>query len=648
MSRNSVIDYLSCILFRLCAPIIRAVPVTLRLFLGRRLGDLFYYFDFKHKSIAYANIKTAFGTRFSPQRLSYLTKESYRSFGQNLIEIFSIPLVNKDYINRYIKFEGLPHITEGVKKGKGVILLAVHAGSWEFSNIICANLGFPLNLFIRNQRHPRLNALLNTYRKQSGTKLIEKRSQMRELIKVLKNNEVLGITVDQGSKDGILVNFLGKEASFSTGAIKLALNYDAVLIPAFYTRQKGPYIKIFIEHPFQLKKTGNKSQDIRQNLQGVVHIFERYILKYPQEYMWSYKIWKRSKEKNILILSDGKTGHLRQAQSLVKIVNRYFQDKGIGSKIDTLEVKFKNKFSRIALLLSSCFSGKYHCQGCLWCLKAFLEEETYKSLLALKPDVVISCGSAIAPVNFVISRENLAKSLVILRPSVLSTKRFDLVVMPQHDRPPKRKNVVTTEGALNLIDEIYLKEEAEEMFQATDHKLSAADSYIGLLIGGDTKDFLLSKELISQVINQLKMSLGKWDVQILISTSRRTSGDVEDLVKEEFQEYPRCKFFVIANEKNFPFAVGSILALSKIVVVSPESISMISEAASSARYVVVFASGVNSRHDNFLNHMAKQKYIYLSRPCEISSSIDKILKEQPKIHTLEDTARVTNALKKAI
>jgi len=131
------------------------------MFLGRRLGGLLYYFDRKHKAIAYANIKTALGAKLSPQELSSLVKEFYRSFGQNLIEIFLIPLVDKAYINKYITLEGKEHIFEGFKKGKGVILLSVHAGSWEFSNVICANLGFAFNLFVRGQRYPRLNRLLN-------------------------------------------------------------------------------------------------------------------------------------------------------------------------------------------------------------------------------------------------------------------------------------------------------------------------------------------------------------------------------------------------------------------------------------------------------------------------------------------------------
>lgn len=613
--------------------------------MGGTLGELFYYFDKKRKSIVYSNIKTAFRSQLSPYQISCLTKEFYRSFGQNLIEVLFTPLINKKYINKYITIEGLDYIKEAFKKGKGVIFLGVHEGSWELSNIICANLRFPFRMFIRDQRYPRLNKLLNFYRSQKGCKLILRKNQTRQLIEALKNNESIGMTADQGGKRGTLVKFFGRDASMASGAIRLALRYDAVLLLGFYIRQGGPYVKIIIEPAFKMIRTKDEKKDIQNNLQRVINIFEKYILKYPKEYLWSYKIWKYSKEKKILILSDGKTGHLRQSWAVADITSGYLNDKGIIVNIDTIGVIFKNKFFRYALAFSSFFSGKFQCQGCLWCLKGFLKEDNYNSLISYKPDMVISCGSSIAPINFIISRENLAKSVVIMRPSVLSTKRFDLVIMPQHDRPPKRKNVIVTQGALNSICQDYLVSCKDKLSSLVGIEKKPV---IGLLLGGDTKSFHLNKRLMVDIVKGIKIALDKLDGQILITTSRRSSKEIEDLLKEEFKGYPRCKLLVIANEKNIPDTVGGILALSNIVIVSPESISMISEAASSNRYIVVFKARLNHRHNYFLNYMAGNKYIYLCQPPEIASVIDNLWRRQPAINILKDKAIVERALKRIL
>lgn len=657
MKKDSVADYLSCILFKSLGPLIRALPKSFTLFLGSKLGELCYLLDPKHRAIAYSNIKTAFGDKLSPGEILKLTKDFYRSFGKNLIEIFFIPLVNEEYIKRYISFEGLGHVNDGFKRGKGVIFVAVHEGSWELSNVLSAYLGIPFSLFVRNQRLPRLNALLNSYRSQKGCKIIQRENETRQLIKELRSNAAIGMTADQGGKEGMLVKFFGKDASMPTGAVRLALKYGCALIPVFYTRVSGPRIKAIIEPPFKLRETGSPDTDVKENLQGIIRIFEKYIRRFPQEYLWSYKIWKYAKEKKILILSDGKAGHLKQAESVARLARAVLIDKGISAAIDTVEVKFlpagrqgRKKFSRQALTFCSFFKGRYSCQGCLWCFRNFLEEAVYKRLVSLKPDIIISCGASLSAVNFVLARESLAKSIAVMRPSIFSVKRFDLVVMPRHDCPPQRKNVAITEGALNLVDENYLKEESDKLIRNSTLSVSPNSTlFIGFLIGGDAKGFHLDKNLMAGVIKQVKSACEKWNAHVLVTTSRRTSREIEILVKEEFGSYPRCNLLVIANEANTPETVGGVLGLSSLIVTTPESISMLSEAASSNRYVVTFkAAGLSRRHREFLGRLNKKGYIYLSEGANLDKAIDDIWLKRPAVNSLKDNIIVSEAIKRII
>jgi len=498
-----------------------------------------------------------------------------------------------------------------------------------------------------------------------GCKLIQRQDQTRELVRALESNQAIGLTADQGGKKGTPVKFFGKYASMPSGAIRLALKYDARLIPAFYTRVNGPYIKAFIGPPLEIKRTGNLEKDINDNLEALVEVFEKYISRYPREYLWTYKIWKYTREQNILILSDGKTGHLRQSEAISGIVKDCLKDRQISVNVNTVEIKFKNKFSRFALTVSSYLAGKYCCQGCSWCLRAFLEDGVYRKLTSIKPDIVISAGASVAPVNYVISRENLAKSITIMRPSILSTRRFDLVIMNRHDRPEgrglasfgqshsqshrpaRRKNIVAIEGALNLIDDDYLKAQGNSL-KERGVKINK-DLVLGVLMGGDTKDFHLSEDLMREISGQIKTSLEKADAEVLVTTSRRTLAAAERLLKEEFLNYQRCKLIVIANENNIPEAVGGILALSKIIVTSPESISMISEAVNSRKYVLVFNSpNLGNKHRGFLNYFAKNKYIYLVDPDNLSEKIEEIWLNRPVIHTLKDNLLVTEAIKKIL
>ena len=609
-----------------------------------------YCLDARHRSLAYSNIKVAFGRELKPRELRKLTRMFYRSFGQNIIEIFFVPLVNKKYMDRYITVEGLENAASAFKKGKGVIFLAVHAGSWELSNIIAVNLGFTFNMVVRRQsKFDSIEKIINQHRLQKGCKLIYRNNQTRQLIEALKNNEAIGLTCDQGGKLGCNVKFFGRDASLATGAIRLGMKYKASIIPVYFVRLKGQHIKLIMEPEFSLKNTGDQRKDLKDNLQEVICLFENLIIKYPQEYLWTYKIWKYSAQKQVLILNDGKPGHLRQAQALVGIIDGCLREKGLTADIEYEQVEFKNKVSAAALALCAFVSGKFSCQGCSLCMKNLLNAGSYRKLISLKPDVIVSCGSKLAAVNRMLAIENQSKSIVLMRPGFLSTKKFDLAIIPKHDNPASDKNIVVTQGALNLVNDEYLREQSEKLKESFQLSAFSFQLNIGLLIGGDTKGFILLKEKVSEVIKQIKAAAQSLDAGILVTTSRRTSKEIEMLVKEELGNSPSCKLMVIANEKNFPEAVGGLLALCSVIVTSPESISMISEAVSSKKYVLVFrAEGLSPKHIAFLENSAKNKYIYLTEPDDLGKKIEDIWANKPEVYASKDNILVKEALTKIL
>jgi len=649
MKNLFLLDYLACILFRVFGAVLRFIPVEWGFFFGRRLGDIFYYFDLKHKARCYANIKFALGENLAPKRIAKITHEFYRSFGESLIEIFLIPKVDKAYMDKYVSIEGLNNIYAGLKKGKGVILIAVHAGSWELANIICANLGFPFCLFVKDQDFPRLNELLNKYRRQKGCKIITKEGGLKQLIEAFKSNYAIGITLDQGGKTGELVSFFGRPASMSTGGIKLASKYDAPIIPVYFRRTPDHKVKVLVGEEIKLTKTQDAEADLKENLKKVTGIFEDLIRNYPKEYLWTYKIWKYSDQRNILILSDAKAGHLRQSEAVSNIVAECLEKKGIQVKVNTVEVKFKNNLSKFGLAVTNFFSGKYRCQGSLPGLKQSLSEDTYKILAHARPDIVISCGSKLAAVNFIVSRESLSRSIAILRPSILGLNKFDLVIMPRHDKAPKKKNAVVTTGALNLINEKYLKEQSDKLIQSSVPGLQSLGPYIGVLIGGDSKRFKLRKETVTELIQQLKSASQKLGADILITTSRRTPEKAQNLIKQEFKDYPRCKLMIIANEKNIPEAVGGILGLSKVIVSSPESISMLSEAVNSAKPVLVFeADGLSRKHKAFLKGLAGDQHIILSKVNDLGRKLEDAWNSKEPVNPLKDNDLVKQAIERIL
>ncbi len=633
-----MIDYLGYLALKVLGPFFRILPPECSLFIGRRLGDLVCCLDRRHRSQAYAHLKRAFGADLSPAELRLVVRKFYRSFGQNFIEMFLIPRVDASYIKKYVEIQGMENIRSAFAKGKGALMVGVHAGSWELSNVISANLEFPFYVLVRDQRYPRLASLLNHYRRQKGCRLIQRQEETRQLIRLLKDNASVGLTVDQGGKAGTRVEFLGQEASMASGAVRLALKYGAAILPCYYVRKSGPHIKVIVSPEFKILPNPNKEEEVRENLQRLVAIFEGYIREYPQEYLWTYKIWKYSRKRRILILGDGRTGHLRQSQAVAGIVRECFAEKGIDAAVETVETPVTGR-AGLLLTLSARFGGGSDR------LFALMPPDRYKMLAGSRPDVIISCGTGVAAVNRILSREFKSRSIVVMQPALLGIKGFDLALIPEHDHPVKAANVVATDGALNLVSPGYLDEQSGKLKDEIGGDPGPA---IGLLIGGDTKAFRIDPGLIGAAFAGLRSAAEALGANILVTTSRRTSGEVVDLVRKTFFGYPRCKYLVIASEKNPAHALGGILGLSQLVVTTPESISMISEAVTSRRHcVAIDLPGLGRKHREFLRLFHDRGYLRLSKPGEIEDTIRGLWDSRPQV-VLADRLRVKEAVMKIL
>lgn len=645
MKNSSIVDLTAFLALKLLGPLVRRLPRPLTLRLGRSLGEALFLFDPRHRSVVHANLCVAFGHAHSPAELRRITLNYYRCLGQNILEIFLIPLADRAYIQKNVVVTGKENADQAFREGKGVIFAGVHGGNWELSGLVCASLGYSYGMLVRNQRMELCGRLLNEYRRRKGCRILDRDNQLRQVVSLLRENGSVGITVDQGGADGIPVRFFGKNASMAQGAVRMALKLEAKLVPVFCSRLADGRLEFNVNPAMSMIRTGDAERDVAQNLQRLVAIFEEKIEKSPQEYLWSYKVWKHGNEKSILIISDGKTGHVRQSQSLARIVADELGKKGLRTDISVVPAVFKSTLSRKFLLCPWFMSGPYVCQGCLACLRRLLTNDSYVKAIRSKADFIISCGSSVAPIAYLLSRQRGARSLAVMKPPWhWNRKRFDLQVIARHDLPAGTGNVVVTEGALNLIDPEYLESQRKALEAEQKSPLNAGLK-IGLLIGGNAGPFRLTAECTRLLARQVLEAAEKLDAQVLATTSRRTPGECAAVIKEELGRSRRCPLLILANERNSDFAVGGILGLSSMCVCTPESISMLSEAASSGAAVFTFnAQDLKARHRNFLRNLARKKHIHVARLEELAYCLAQDRARHGKLDDRRTVAEAVNRL----
>ncbi|OIO34766.1 MAG: hypothetical protein AUJ70_00280 [Candidatus Omnitrophica bacterium CG1_02_40_15] len=658
MKMDFIIDFLGFIAVRSFSIFLWRIPLRPSLWIGRRMGDIVYHANLKRRMIAYANLKAAFPEKSSSD-LKRINRAHFENLGMNVIELLKLPFMAKDYLKRHVKLENVDSLKFSMEQGKGVIVLTAHFGNWEIASLVASLNGYTMSVFAREQKYERLNNLLNQFRQSTGCKVITKGFSIKDIIRTLNDNGIVAMLSDQDAgANGVFVNFFNRPASTAQGIIAFGSKTGAEILPSFIWRVGVDKHIARVGDPFKLVNTGDKEKDVKVNLQRIVDILEDYIRKFPEQWLWAHKRWKSTPQRSVLVLGDAKAGHLNQAIGVAEMVEdalgsrlkaRSIEEKPI-VKIQVIDMKFKNKFMKIILNLSSVFASR-RCQGCLRCLKFCLTKESFEAVKNKYADIIISCGASTVSANIFLKYENNARNVVIMKPGFARGKKIDLIILPLHDynlsnfascpigqlAKLDRSNILVTEGAPNRI-------------RVMNDERRATNNGIGLLIGGDAKGFQLNKGWVEKVVDALIKISEEKDLDIFVSTSRRTSPEIDRLLKEKLSDNKRCKLLIIANEKNIDGAVANIFGLSDILIVSPESVSMISEAASSGKNVIVFGEklkvkGGKGKYMRMVLNLEKQGYIKTAEPDEIYDKIKEILETKPEVKRLDDREKIVERLK---
>ncbi|MFH1478939.1 MAG: ELM1/GtrOC1 family putative glycosyltransferase [Candidatus Omnitrophota bacterium] len=651
---NSIIDFLLFIIVKAIGLLLSFLPLGLSLFIGRRLGDMAYLVNSKRRSIAYANLKASFPDK-KRKELKEIARSHYRNLGMNIIELLKFPQMSPSYLKRHIEFRGTENTEKAISQEKGVILLTAHFGNWEISSLASNSLGYKMSVFAREQKYKKLDNLLNRYRQLTGCKVVTKGFSVRDIIKTLKDNGIVAMLADQDAgANGVFVDFFGRRASAATGPIVFGQKTGAVILPSFARRKDDLDHFVEINRPFELIDTKDKEKDLKANLENLNKILEGYITRFPDQWLWSHKRWKSSPDRKVLLLSDGKAGHLNQSLSAADLVKdalrRRLDRKGIKENeivdIKICEIEFKNRFTRIFLDIASVFSGR-RCQGCMRCLKFSLTKESFKRVAAQYADIVVSCGSSLASVNIFLKYENNAKNCIIMKPGFYNRGKFDRVMISKHDMPFKKSpNLVITELPLNNITNIEMDKKTSDVFGE-----DIAKGGVGLLVGGDAKGFSLDKEYTERLLEAALRICKDRSLGLFVTTSRRTPVEIEMYLKDKLKDDVLCRSLVIANKGNVQGIVPAILGVSDIILTTPDSVSMISEAVSSGKYVVVIKEhkskirqGHENKYDRIIANLERDGYIETAYPSGIYDKIAYLLKNRPKIKVLKDRDIVRDSL----
>ena len=248
-----------------------------------------------------------------------------------------------------------------------------------------------------------------------------------------------------------------------------------------------------------------------------------------------------------------------------------------------------------------------------------INKEESDSLETDLPDIVVVAGRRLSSVALNIKKRNNNRTFIvnIMNPD-LPFDKFDVILLPKHDKISKRLlnkgNIIETNGTINRVSSLKIKEETEkwkEFFKSYDRPL------ISLIVGGDTKNYKFDPKEFGEMVKNLSALVNRKNGTLLITTSRRTSDECLNQIKQKID----CDYYLYdwrletdsSNllKTNLGNPYYAFLGLSDFLVVTGDSMSMISEACSTGKptYVYMPKESLGKKHLRFCADMLKDKYV---------------------------------------
>jgi KDO2-lipid IV(A) lauroyltransferase len=113
------------------------------------------------------------------------------------------------------------------------------------------------------------------------------------MTQTLRQGEMLGLLMDISRRfDGVEVQFFGRRATATPAAAMLAIRCKSPVIPIFCHRNHMGHLVIRVEHPIEIKRTGNLRSDLHTNTQLITDRVEHAVRKNPEQWNWLLKRWK--------------------------------------------------------------------------------------------------------------------------------------------------------------------------------------------------------------------------------------------------------------------------------------------------------------------------------------------------------------------
>ncbi|MBW3633377.1 MAG: lipid A biosynthesis acyltransferase [Chloroflexi bacterium] len=274
--------------------IVSWLPDPLRDGVADRAGDLWIRLTPVYRANVIANIGQVLGPETSRPELETMAKTIFRMSARNFGELLRLPHLTRSELLALmpIPAQDIDVLRDAHERGQGVVIATAHMGAFDLLGHAIAALGVPMTVITgRTTSRFVFDGVTHLRHSHSMTMVDPSPGGVRRVIHALRRGEIAGFVVDYDFfQNGLPMTFFGRETTLPPGAIRIARDTGALVIPMFPRRGPGGH-ELSVGEPFQVPRTPDIDADVAAGMEILKSRLEEGIGANPDQWVLFQRAW---------------------------------------------------------------------------------------------------------------------------------------------------------------------------------------------------------------------------------------------------------------------------------------------------------------------------------------------------------------------